>query len=80
MIMLIKTLAAVAAGTVLATNAFAQSTTEVRSASPYVAIEIGMSQGAGSAAARLVGSNEQRAGNTPAHGPATYWRIVLVRE
>ena len=39
MIMLIKTLAAVAAGTVLATNAFAQSTTEVHSASPYVAIE-----------------------------------------
>ena len=34
-----KTLAAVAAGTVLTTNAFAQSTTEVRSASPYVAIE-----------------------------------------
>ena len=34
MIMLIKTLAAVAAGTVLATNAFAQS-----GASPYVAIE-----------------------------------------
>ena len=39
MIMLIKTLAAVAAGTVLATNAFAQSTREVRGASPYVAIE-----------------------------------------
>jgi hypothetical protein len=39
MIMLIKTLAAVAAGTVLATNAFAQSTREVRDASPYVAIE-----------------------------------------
>jgi Family of unknown function (DUF6130) len=38
MIMLIKTLAAVAAGTVLATNAFAQSTKEVRGASPYVAI------------------------------------------
>jgi Family of unknown function (DUF6130) len=38
MIMLIKTLAAVAAGTVLATNAFAQSTGEVREASPYVAI------------------------------------------
>jgi hypothetical protein len=37
MIMLIKTLAAVVAGTVLATNAFAQSTREV--ASPYVAIE-----------------------------------------
>src|SRR5215471_11429098 len=39
MIMLIKTLAAVAAGTVLATNAFAQSTREVRDVSPYVAIE-----------------------------------------
>jgi hypothetical protein len=39
MIMLIKTLAAVAAGTVFATNAFAQSTREVRGASPYVAIE-----------------------------------------
>jgi Family of unknown function (DUF6130) len=39
MIALIKTLAAVAAGTVLATNAFAQSTSEVRGASPYVAIE-----------------------------------------
>jgi hypothetical protein len=39
MIMLIKTLAAVAAGTVLATNTFAQSTREVRGASPYVAIE-----------------------------------------
>ena len=39
MIMLIKTLAAVTAGTVLATNAFAQSTREVRGASPYVAIE-----------------------------------------
>ena len=39
MIMLIKTLAAAAAGTVLAMNAFAQSTREVRSASPYVAIE-----------------------------------------
>src|SRR5215470_14306637 len=37
MIMFIKTLAAVAAGTVLATNAFAQS--DVRGASPYVAIE-----------------------------------------
>jgi len=36
---LIKTLAAVAAGTVLATNAFAQSTREVHDASPYVAIE-----------------------------------------
>jgi Family of unknown function (DUF6130) len=39
MIMLIKTLAAVAAGTVLATNAFAQSTSEVRKVSPYAAIE-----------------------------------------
>ena len=39
MIMLIKTLAAVAAGAVLATNAFAQSTREVSGASPYVAIE-----------------------------------------
>jgi len=39
MIMLIKTLAAVAAGTVLATNAFAQSTREVRGASPYIAIK-----------------------------------------
>ena len=39
MIMLIKTLAAVAAGTVLATNAFAQSTREVRDVSPYGAIE-----------------------------------------
>ena len=35
----IKTLAAVAAGAVLATNAFAQSTSEVRDASPYVANE-----------------------------------------
>jgi hypothetical protein len=39
MTMLIKTLAAVAAGTVLAANAFAQSTKEVREVSPYVAIE-----------------------------------------
>jgi hypothetical protein len=39
MIMLIRTLAAVAAGTVLAMNAFAQSTREIRDASPYVAIE-----------------------------------------
>ena len=39
MIMLIKTLAAVASGTVLATNAFAQSTREVRDVSPYFAIE-----------------------------------------
>lgn len=36
---LIKTLAAVAAGTVLATSAFAQSAKEVRGASPYVAVE-----------------------------------------
>ena len=39
MIMLIKTLVAVAAGTVLATSAFAQSATEIRSADPYRAIE-----------------------------------------
>ena len=39
MTMLIKTLAAVAAGTALAMNAFAQSTREVPGASPYVAIE-----------------------------------------
>jgi hypothetical protein len=39
MMMLIKTLAAVAAGAVLATNAFAQSIREVREASPYIAIE-----------------------------------------
>jgi len=39
MIILIKTLAAVAAGTVLVTNAFAQSTREVREVSPYAAIE-----------------------------------------
>ena len=39
MIIFIKMLAAVAAGTVLATNAFAQSTREVREVSPYVAIE-----------------------------------------
>jgi uncharacterized protein DUF6130 len=39
MTMLIKTLAAVAAGTVLATSAFAQSAKEVRGASPFVAIE-----------------------------------------
>jgi hypothetical protein len=36
---LIKTLAAVAAGTMLATSAFAQSAREIRGASPYVAIE-----------------------------------------
>jgi len=35
----IQTLAAVAAGTLLATSAFAQSAKEVRGASPYVAIE-----------------------------------------
>ena len=39
MAILIKTLAAVAAGIVLATNVFAQSTREIRDASPYVAIE-----------------------------------------
>ena len=39
MTMFIKTLAAVAAGTVLATSAFAQSAREVRGPSPYVAIE-----------------------------------------
>lgn len=39
MTMLIKTLAAVAAGTVLATSAFAQSAREVRGPSPFVAIE-----------------------------------------
>jgi uncharacterized protein DUF6130 len=37
--MLIKTLAAVAAGTVLATSAFAQSARDVRGGSPYAAIE-----------------------------------------
>ena len=36
---LIKTLAAVAAGTVLATSAFAQSAREIRGASPYIAIK-----------------------------------------
>jgi hypothetical protein len=36
---LIKTLAVVAAGTVLATTAFAQSARDIRGASPYVAIE-----------------------------------------
>ncbi len=36
---LIKTLAAAAAATVLATSAFAQSAREIRGASPYVAIE-----------------------------------------
>jgi hypothetical protein len=39
MTMLIKTLAAVAASTLLATSAFAQSAKEVRGASPYVAVE-----------------------------------------
>ena len=39
MTMLIKTLAAAAAGTMLATSAFAQSAKEIRGASPYVAIE-----------------------------------------
>jgi hypothetical protein len=39
MTMLIKTLAAVAAGTVLATSAFAQSARDVRGGSPYAAIE-----------------------------------------
>lgn len=39
MTLLIKMLAAVAAGTVLATSAFAQSAREIRGASPYVEIE-----------------------------------------
>ena len=39
MAILIKTLAAVAAGTLLGTSAFAQSANDVRGASPYVAIE-----------------------------------------
>jgi hypothetical protein len=39
MTVLIKTLATVAAGTVLATNTFAQSAKEVLGATPYVAIE-----------------------------------------
>jgi Family of unknown function (DUF6130) len=39
MTLLVKTLAAVAAGTMLATSAFAQSAREVRGASPYVEIE-----------------------------------------
>jgi len=38
MLMLTRTLAAVAAGTLLATNAFAQSTKEIPDVSPYVAI------------------------------------------
>jgi len=37
--MLIRTLAAVAAGTLLATSAFAQSAREIRGGSPYIAIE-----------------------------------------
>jgi hypothetical protein len=39
MTMLIKTLAACAASTVLATSAFAQTAKEIRGASPYIAIE-----------------------------------------
>ena len=39
MTMLIKALATVAVGTVLATTAFAQSAREIRGGSPYVAIE-----------------------------------------
>jgi hypothetical protein len=39
MAQLTKTLAAVAAGTVLATSAFAQSAKEIRGATPYAAIE-----------------------------------------
>ena len=39
MTMLTRTLAAVAAGTVLAASAFAQSAREVRGASPFVGIE-----------------------------------------
>jgi hypothetical protein len=39
MTLLIKTFAAVAAGTVLATSAFTQSAREIRGASPYDAIE-----------------------------------------
>jgi hypothetical protein len=39
MTLLTKSLAALAAGTVLATSAFAQSAREIRGASPYVAIE-----------------------------------------
>jgi hypothetical protein len=39
MTMLIKTLAACAAGTVLATSAFAQTAKEVRGASPYVEVK-----------------------------------------
>src|ERR671938_181612 len=39
MTMLIRTIAAALAGTVLATSAFAQGAREVRGASPYVAVE-----------------------------------------
>ena len=39
MLKLIKTLAAISAGTVLATSVFAQSAKDIRGASPYVAIE-----------------------------------------
>jgi hypothetical protein len=39
MTMLINTLAAVAAGTVLSTSTFAQSAREIRGVSPYVALE-----------------------------------------
>ena len=39
MTMLIRTLAAVAAGAVLATSAFAQSASEVRGPSPFVSID-----------------------------------------
>ena len=39
MTLLIKTLVAVAAGTMLTTSAFAESAREIRGASPYVAIE-----------------------------------------
>jgi len=39
MLKLIKTLAAIAAGTVLVTSVFAQSAKDIRGASPYVAIE-----------------------------------------
>ncbi|HET8624443.1 MAG TPA: DUF6130 family protein [Gemmatimonadales bacterium] len=39
MTVLMKTLAAVVTGTVLATSAFGQSASEIRGASPYVAIE-----------------------------------------
>ena len=39
MLKLIKTFAAISAGTVLATSVFAQSAKDIRGASPYVAIE-----------------------------------------